>query len=332
MKFTFEAKSIAKCSDFLELIYEGERYSLQAFSEKYKKSMFDLDRMLPSCSFVYRGKLISFEEYKNARLQLSEQLPFFRRYHEEIFPLEIGLAISSPAYYKASKFLEKAENCLQTARYYFLESTNILEFDCRLNWKAGYAAIYDVRSMDFSTAIIWYNNCFDYIIQVAFLAFELYKGTKKYSETMLFEDILKICSYNTLKMFHDNNPDNSGLNDLWNIIETCRIGRQKLNDWANYSKHKGGLGFVGLKPELPYAIFIRSPNGEIEPRTSELDAVTIDLDESIEDVVKAHNALINCMNSLIDLIGFDKAIHTIDAEGRFVIPDKKDYCKVTLKT
>lgn len=330
MKFAFEAKSTAACSEYLELIYEGERYSLQTFSEKYKSGMFDLDRMLPSCTLVYRGKTISFEEYKNTRLQLSERLPFFRRYHDAILPLEIGLAISSPSYYKASKFLEKAENCLQTARYYFMASANILEFDCRINWMAGYGAIYDVRSMNFSTAIIWYNNCFDYIIQVAFLAFELYKSAKRYSETMSFEDILKICSYNTLKTFHDNNPDNSGLNDLWNIIETCRIGRQKLNDWANYSKHKGGLGFIGLKPESPYAVFVQNSDGVMEPRTSELDAITIDMDECIDDVVNAHNALINCLNSLIDLIGFENAIHTIDAEGRFVIPDKKAYCKVTL--
>ena len=136
MEVTFEAKTIAKCMNFLVVVYNGKEYSLQAFSENFKHDMFDIDRMLPNCSFRYRGKLITFDEYKNERIRLSERLPFFRRYYEEIHPLEIGLAISSPAYYQASKFLEKAENCLHTARYYFMTTQYITRNPCVLQPKA----------------------------------------------------------------------------------------------------------------------------------------------------------------------------------------------------
>ena len=117
---------------------------------------------------------------------------------------------------------------------------------------------------------------------------------------------------------------------MWDIIETCRLGRQKLNDWANYFKHKGGLGFIDLKPESPYAVFVQGESGKMEARTNEFEAITIDMDESIEEVVNAHNALINCMNSLIDFIGFKNAMYSISEDGRFVIPEKSSYCKISV--
>lgn len=93
---------------------------------------------------------------------------------------------------------------------------------------------------------------------------------------MDFEEILKICTYNTLKNLHENNLDNLGLTNLWYIIETCRIARQDLNDWANYAKHKGGIGFVGLKPESPIQIYIGSANGGYESLISEFESITLD--------------------------------------------------------
>ena len=142
--------------------------------------------------------------------------------------------------------------------------------------------------------------------------------------------MLKLCTYNALKVLHENNPENIALTELWNIIERCRILRQELNDWANYSKHKGGLGFVGLKPESPVQIVIGKPGGGYEVRTSEFEPISIDMDQCVEKVISAHEALINCMNELMDYIDFQAAQHSIDEQGRFVFPDKSSYRKVTL--
>lgn len=330
MKFTFQAKTYAECAGFMKLIYEGSEYTLEEFSMAFKRENFDLEKLLPQCVILYRGQRKTFSEYVNERRTLGEYLVFFRRYHEEVHPIEPSLAIGAFDYYRAAKFLEKAADCLQTARYYFFESTDILKYDCCVNWRAGYQAIYDLRTKDFQTAIIWYNNCFDYIVQVAFLAFELYRGIRRYDDSLSLEEVLKMCTYNALKTLHDNQLENKGLDELWNIIEKCRTARQELNDWANYSKHKGGLGFVGLNPESPIQIFVGTPDGGFEPRISEFEMIKLDMDECVEKVIEAHNALITCLNDLMDFINFPGARHRI-VDGRFAIPNKAEYRKVFLE-
>ena len=331
MEFTIQAKTYAECADFLKLVFDGQEYTLSEFSAAFKRKEFDLDQMLPQCEILYRGQKKKFEEYLMERRELAKRLAFFTRCRDVVQPIEINLAIGDPEYYQAAKFLEKAETCLQTARYYFIKSTDILEYDCCVHWQAGYLTIYGIRSMNFSTAIIWYNNCFDYIIQVAFLAFSLYRGIKRYSENLTFEEILKMCTYNALKTLHNNEPDNVGLTNLWNIIEECRVSRQDLNDWANYFKHKGGLGFIGLKPEFPVQVFVGNPNGDFKSRISEFEAITLDMDCCIEKVVSAHEALIKCLHRLMDFINFPAGQCSINSEGKFVLPDKNTYRKVRLE-
>ncbi len=332
MNLTFQSKTYASCNDFLKLIYNNNEYTLSSFSEAFKEKNFDLDILLPQCTLIYRDKKISYEEYIAFRRDVANRLNFFNRYREELIPIEFHLAISDKAYYQAAKFLGKAEECLQTARYYFYQSTDILEYDCVLNWKSGYQGIYALRTMNFQTAIIWYNNCFDYIVQIAFLAFELYRNVKRYNDGLDFEEILKMCTYNTMKVLHENQPKNTELSNLWNLIEECRIARQDLNDWANYSKHKGGLGFVGLRPESPFQIYVGKPGEPMESRVSEFESIIIDIDDCVEKIISAHNALIKCLNNLMDFINFPGAKYSINDEGKLVIPDKKTYRKIVLST
>lgn len=330
MNITFESKTHAKCADFLKLLFEGREYTLDEFSAAFKKKNFDLEQLLPQCEIIYRSHKMSYNEYVVELRNELAQLGKFTRYREEIAPIEVSLSIGDYDYYKAAKFVGKAESCISTARYYYYQSANILDYDCRVNWKAGYNGIYALRTMNFETAIVWYNNCFDYIIQIAFLAFGLYKGIKKYSSDLPFEEVLKLCTYNSLKTLHENKPDNEGLSQLWDIIETCRADRQDLNDWANYAKHKGGLGYVGLKPESPVLVYMAEPGGKPECRTSEFDTITLDIDECKENVIAAHNALIKCLNDLLDFIDFPQGQLTLNAENKIVLPDPAKYHKVLL--
>ena len=331
MDITFESKTYAECAEFLKLLFEGCEYTLDEFSAAYKKHNFDLEQLLPQCEIIYRGRKIPYDQYVTDLRGEVARLRLFTRYRKEIAPIEVSLSIGDYDYYKAAKFVAKAENCLSTARYYFYQSANILDYDCRVNWKSGYNGIYALRTMNFETAIVWYNNCFDYIIQIAFLAFGLYKGIKKYSASSPFDEVLKLCTYNSLKTLHENNPDNEGLSQLWDIIETCRVDRQTLNDWANYAKHKGGLGFVGLKPESPVLVYMAEPGGKPECRTSEFDTITLDIDECKESVIAAHNALIKCLNDLLDFIDFPQGQFTLNAENKIALPDPAKYHKVVLQ-
>lgn len=327
---TFEVKTVPECINYLLLEYQGVKYTLDEFSKKFRTREFELERLFPECKIIYRDKIFSIDEYKKSRLELSNQLDMFQRYREDIFPIEIHLAISNYSYYKAAKFLEKAENCLQTARLYFLESANIIEYDCNIPWKYGYQPIYDIRAMNFTTAIVWYNNCFDYILQIAFLAFELFEKMRRYRKEMTFEETLSLCTFKSFRDIHDSYLEDEEFNKLWNLLNTCHDSISDINTWANYAKHKGGIGYIGLKPESPFQVYTRTPDGVTESRTDEFESVKLDMDASETIVVKAHKALNICMTELVDFIDFESAKYSIDENGNFVIPEKSTYVKIQL--
>lgn len=330
MKFQFTSRTTPECINYLEIEYENEIYSLEDFSKKYKKEEFEIEPMLKLCNFIYKGEKITFDEYQQKYVAFSNELLFYDRYGREIMPIEISLAISNYSYYKAAKFLGKAEECLQTARYYLIQSADILEYDSVINWKTGYGPIFNIRAMNFKTAIIWYNNCFDYVLQVAFLAFDLYKGMRGYNEEMTFEDILKLCTWKNIRILHESNPEHEGINELWEILKECREGLADITNWANYSKHKGGIGFNGLKAESPFHVYIGSEPGKMESRTSEFESIKLDLDESVGKAKNAHDTLYKCMDKLVDFIDFRKAVHSVNNEQNIVIPDKESYMKIIL--
>lgn len=328
MNIRFKAKTVPDCVNYLKIKYEDSVYTLEEFSEKYKKTHFDIDILLQHCSIVYRNNEESFAEYCENRKNFAERLRFYDRCYREILPLDPGLQISNYEFYQAEKFLEKAEECLQTARYYLLKSQELFDYDCNIHWKTGYGPMFNIRCMNFKTAVVWYNNCFDYILQIPFLAFQLYKGLRGYKDDMTFDELLKMCTFSAFKKLHEENEDNDNLTELWNIVSKCRTAISDITDWANFSKHKGGLGFIGLKPESPFQIYIKK-EGSIQKRTNEFECIKLDLDQAIEKTVSIHNALYDCLDELVDFIEFDKAIHTV-VDGKIMIPDKHTYVKIIM--
>ena len=115
---------------------------------------------------------------------------------------------------------------------------------------------------------------------------------------------------------------------MWTIIEDCHKALSNINIWANYAKHKGGIGYIGLKPQCPYQIFVGSPDGKVESRTSEFEPVQLDADQCIPELVACHQAICNCIAALVDFIEYPKANYKIDKNGRFDIPEKSTYVKI----
>lgn len=331
MNLTFTSRTVPECKQYLHLIYQDQKFLLNEFSEKYKTCPYLLEQLLPKCSIIYRDKIMTYDEYKASRVELSNQLKLSQQYRYSVVSLEPMLAISNFDYYKSAKFLEKAEDCLQSARLYLMRGANILDYDCNIPWRYGYQPIFDLRTINLTTAIIWYNNCFDHVLQIAFLAFELYRDLKEYKQDMAFEDILRLCSYKNFARIHQKRSNDNSFSELWRIIDACHTALTNVNTWANYAKHKGGIGYIGLKPECPYQIFVGEPDGRIESRTSEFEPIRLDADQCIPELVSVHHAICNCISALVDFIDYPKANYRIDENGRFDIPDKSSYVKVLVQ-
>ena len=184
--------------------------------------------------------------------------------------------------------------------------------------------------LTFTTAIVWYNNCFDYILQIVFLAFELFKKVRRYRADMSFEEKLSMCTFKVFRDLHREYPDNEEFTQLWDILKRCHNAISELNEWANYAKHKGGIGYVGLKPDSPFQVYIGTTDGSMESRTSEFESIKLDMDESVSVLVEAHKALVSCLEEIVDFIDFESCRYTITEDGKFDIPEKSSYVKIQL--
>jgi len=185
--------------------------------------------------------------------------------------------------------------------------------------------------MDFTTAVVWYNSCIDYILQITYFAFGIYKKTDGYSDEMSHEDLLKKCTYCSMSEIYGKYKTVPNYKALWKIINKCNNALSVVNLWANYIKHKGGIAFEGLNPPDPFKMRITDQAGNVIAESNDFDAIKIDLDCSLIVLKEAHNAIYDCIKELVDFINFESAIPKNDPKNnQLVIPYKADYVKVML--
>ncbi len=331
MNITFNFKSKALCRDYLKVIYDNLEYTLIEFATKFKDGDFSLDIKLKECIIVYRGNKMTYEELCNRDSHFSEGLLFSERYSKEIYPLEHFLIIGNKDYYKAAKFVNKTERCLQTARYYLMNSYDLLKTDFDVNWETGYGSQFLLRTVDFTTSVVWYNSCFDYILQVIYFAFGLYKKIPGFNDQMSHEKLLKECSYSSLSGIYGNYKSVQNFRELWEIVNKCYNSLTEVNSWSNYIKHKGGIAFKGLYPPDPFVIKVTDVEGKTISETSDFESIELEMDEGYDILKKTHRAIYDCINELVDYIDFKSAMPQKDPNNENLpIPDVNSYVKVIL--
>jgi hypothetical protein len=220
MNIKFESSTTAQCKNYLKIIYDEREYSLEEFSNKYKTNDFSLDIKLKECILVYRGRKMTYEEIGKSNTDFSEDIYFLRKYVKEIYPIEHSLFISNRDYYKASKYINKFEKCLQTARYYLLSSHDLIKTDFEFNWNNGYGLFFLIRTMDFTTSVVWYNSCFDYMLLTIYFAFGVYTKMDGYSDEDSHETLLKRCTYYSLGEIYSKYKTVPNYKTLWKIINS----------------------------------------------------------------------------------------------------------------
>ena len=91
------------------------------------------------------------------------------------------------------------------------------------------------------------------------------------------------------------------------ILDRCHNAISDLTKWAIYAKNKGGIGYVGLKPDTPFQVYIGTKAGAMESRTNEFESMKLDMNESVSTLIGAHKALCICLEEIIDFIGLERA-------------------------
>lgn len=195
MGFSFKIASRPDCISYFSIVKDDTNYTMEEFVHAFYTEPYSIEHLLPSCHIVYRGIDLSADEYARNCGEFYDSLAFHERYNKEVYPLEMMILPSNQDYYRAAKFLRKCENCLQTARYYLGCSWDKFEDNENLARSSGYRLMFYIRTVNLSTAAIWYNSCCDYLLLVVYFAFGLYKMIDGYTDGLSHEHLLKLCTY-----------------------------------------------------------------------------------------------------------------------------------------
>jgi hypothetical protein len=299
MSFTITAKTYPECQDFLRVIESGQQYSLEEFTEKHKgANVLEFNNAVKASSVLYRGVEKKYADVISERVAFSESLPLFE------FKLPMILLNSSD---RASiAFAKSACECLHNARYFAMMSADILDSNENINWSGGYLSHFYFRTVNFSTAVSWYSNCFDQILQIVYWGYSLFTSARDrggvYDPSWDVKRVLKCCTYEFVK----SELHGKGLTSVKNIITDCMARIQDVRDWANYIKHKGGIDYKYIEAPSPVRIRASMDSGsDFTPIDDYFSPIQIDIDDKITSLTDAHSALFCCLTELVKDIDFD---------------------------
>lgn len=308
-KFTYTVKSEAKCKGFLKIKKQGEMYtSIDAFIQKYPKLS---EKELNDCYIEYRGREQSYKQMADEYTNFSNTMKFVQFIPPQ-FIIEADIRASI-------YFTQKAIECLQFARFFTMKSALLLDIDYNVRWAQGYFPQFLFRCIYFGTATTWYSNAFDHVLQLVYWGEKIYtaafdKNGDPYREDWEPKKIMKCCTYKVVvgELKKQNQVE------LRKLLTSCSSKIEEVRKWANYIKHKGGIDYKYLDPEKPFEVYYVPQTG-IRPKDAMQDfqlpdekykledfksPVEIDIDEKLNELVNAHNAIYECIVKVIDYMNF----------------------------
>lgn len=327
MAFKFTAKNEIKANKYCTLFYQDKEYTFEDFAICNNKK--NLEVLLKECTINYKGKKFSYEEFIKQEREFADTLELPNWYGDQLIKIEHLIFISNRNYYAGLKQFESIGNVLNNARYELIKSNEKILSNMEVNWDCTYAAIYLIRSISLQSSILWYNSIEDYLLQAVWLCFELYKKNNRYHEGMDYSQILKLCSYKSIRDICSL-YNNKEFNKLLKIINDNRRLLSELREWANQLKHRGNLDIEGLYVESPAEIRIIKRDSDKIFSTNDFRPYIIDLDETIQKLSSIHKIYINFCSQILDYIDFNSALPYSDGQGKLIIPSKKKYCKILI--
>lgn len=302
--FEFSTNSKIESVNYLKLKYLNNIYSIEEFLKEFPNK-YEYDTILENCFILYRGKETSYSEFWNEMLSIYKSLEFSEVYINEILQNENTIIINNFNLYRGGRFVHKAEKCIEIARYYLMLSAQYFPTVNCYNWQYGYSPYFYERSNHLLTSIIWYNNCFDYILQIIYLSQKLYSNNNKIGPKSKIETIIKSCDYKVVMKELKKETTNLKYQQLIKVLEVIFVSRVEIRELANSIKHRGGLNVNGLEPKKMYKIDLLDDNGEVTYSSRELEEVkelNIDIDAILPKLYEEHNRYVKAIREIVNII------------------------------
>jgi hypothetical protein len=314
-KFTFAAKTVPECEEFLKIQWPGEQFmTIDSFIEGHPKATED---EIDACAINYRGEEKLHKDFISEYSERSNNMKFVR--------FEPFMILINPTMRASSYFMKKAIDCHGTARFFTMKSLLILDTDFNLGWRQGYVPQFLFRCTYFGTAATWYSNTFDQLLQAVYWAYGLYTSVTDrdgnvYDDTWDAKKTMSLCTYE----FVVGELKSRGLSDVRKQLTSCSGKIEEVRTWANYIKHKGGIDYKYLEPDDPFQIYFvpigEEKNSVTEPPDDKFaiknfkSPVEIDIDEKLPTLENVHQALYECITNIINLIDYDS--HKLQFGGK----------------
>lgn len=291
-EITISASTRPVCSSFFKIREQDSEYqSMEEFT--YTHSEID-NSLLQKCFIKYRDKdELTYEQYVERFHEFVGTMRFVN-FKPSPFILEQSI---KPSVY----FAQKADECLQAARFFTIKSYKLFDSDDNLSWSQGYTPQFFFRCLYFGTASTWYINTYDQILQTVYWGKKLYTSAKLkngevYNDTWTRETIMEHCKYEFVK----NELENRNMQELQNKLCICYDAISEVRKWANYIKHKGGVDYKFLNAPKPFGLFWVCGDGSIKREITDFESpIEVDIDKKIPVLVAAHTALYDCINAVI---------------------------------
>lgn len=155
-------------------------------------------------------------------------------------------------------------------------------------------------------AILNYNACYDYILQIIYFAFNF---SEDITTQQIYQEQLGKCTFSNSSKFRQQfkafSETNTKAKELFDKLDDFYNNkRRKLGGWANAIKHRGGLSIPEMIPNRHNTCIFESGSIVFSYETICPNIITI---EEIIDELKEQNKII-CEFSeyLFDFLGFNK--------------------------
>lgn len=302
--FKFSSSSRIESTNFLKLKYKSKEYLLDEFMIEFPNKN-EHDTILKNCSIIYRGNEVGYSAFWDEMKSIGKGLVQSKFYIDEIVKNENNTLINDFDLYRGGRFVHKAENCLEIACYYLFLSAQYFPTINSHNWENGYYFYFYERTNHLLSSIIWYNNCFDYILQIVYLSQSLYLNNSKLSANSKIDTIIKKCTFDSVKHGLKKDVTNNKYQQLLKVLEALSISHNEIRELANSIKHRGGVSVNGLEPKKMYEINLLDENGEVTHSSRELEEVkelNIDIDTVLPLLYDEHTIYVNAIREIVNII------------------------------
>ena len=156
-------------------------------------------------------------------------------------------------------------------------------------------------------AILNYNACYDYILQIIYFAFDF---CEEITSPEVYQEQLAKCSFGNSSKFRQRfkifSETNTKAKELFEKLDDFYNNkRRKLGGWANAIKHRGGLSIPEMIPNRHNTCILGDGSIVFSPETIYPHIITIE--EIIEELPEQNKIICEFSEYLFDFLGFNNA-------------------------